>query len=326
MSFGPAIVGRAAEWFVNDRQRLLILIYHRVRSATDPLFPLEVDAQQFELQMRLLRTHCNPLPLTEAVHLLREQALPKRAVAVTFDDGYADNHDIALPILKNLSVPATFFIASHYLDGGRMWNDTIIEAIRACEHSVLDLGKLGLGQLSIQGAAEKSAAISVVLTHAKHKPQGERERLANAIADLVGAELPCDLMMTEAQVRVVGGAGMEIGGHTETHPILSAIADDQALVEIERNRNKLGAIAGVPIKGFAYPNGRPVADFGPRHVQMVRDLGFEYAVSTQRGVARPGCDRYLLPRFTPWDREGTFWLARLCLEYRNAPAAPFVTT
>jgi peptidoglycan/xylan/chitin deacetylase (PgdA/CDA1 family) len=71
-------------------------------------------------------------------------ALPERAAAITFDDGYADNFTRALPLLREQGLPATFFVATGFLDGGRMWNDTISEAIRRCNEDVVDLSAIGL--------------------------------------------------------------------------------------------------------------------------------------------------------------------------------------
>src|SRR5690349_2991525 len=108
---------------------LTVLMYHRVLPAPDPLTE-SVDARDFERQMRALREYFTVLPLAEAVAGLRAGKLPSRAVAITFDDGYADNAVIALPILESLGLHATFFIADGFLNGGRMFNDTVIEALR----------------------------------------------------------------------------------------------------------------------------------------------------------------------------------------------------
>lgn len=109
---------------------LSILVYHRVLPQADPLFPSIVDAERFSLQLELLRRCFNVLPLPEALARLRNGSLPPRAACITFDDGYADNEAVALPLLRQHGLHATFFIASGFLDGGRMWNDTVIEAVR----------------------------------------------------------------------------------------------------------------------------------------------------------------------------------------------------
>ena len=114
------------------RGRLSILIFHRVLPRPDPLCPDSPDASQFEAQMRWVRSWFNVLPLRRAVGMLYEGTIPARALAVTFDDGYADNEEIAAPILKRLGLGATFFVSTGFLEGDTMWNDRVIEAVRGC--------------------------------------------------------------------------------------------------------------------------------------------------------------------------------------------------
>ena len=117
--------------------RWSILIFHRVLSQPDPLFPGEQDARRFNETLSWVERWFRVLPLDEAVSGLRNGTLPARAAAITFDDGYADNATNALPILQRHKMAATFFIATSFMDGGRMWNDSIIEAVRGCRAKVL---------------------------------------------------------------------------------------------------------------------------------------------------------------------------------------------
>jgi peptidoglycan/xylan/chitin deacetylase (PgdA/CDA1 family) len=120
-----------------DRARLSILIFHRVLPKADPLFPDEVDAERFDHICAWVRQWFNVLPLPDAARRLREGSLPPRALAITFDDGYADNFDVALPILQRHGLVASFFVATGFIDGGRMWNDTLIESVRRAGVDVL---------------------------------------------------------------------------------------------------------------------------------------------------------------------------------------------
>ena len=106
--------------------RLSVLAYHRVLPAHDPLFPGEPSAAEFEQRMRWVQANFDVLALGEAVRALREHRLPRRALSITFDDGYADNYTVALPILRRLGLPATFFVATGFLDGGCMFNLSLI--------------------------------------------------------------------------------------------------------------------------------------------------------------------------------------------------------
>lgn len=293
------------------RSRLSILIFHRVLPVRDSLFATEPTAQEFERQLRWVKSWFNVLPLGDAVRRLRSGTLPQRPLCITFDDGYADNHDVALPVLRKVGLPATFFIATGYLNGGRMFNDTVAEAVRQARGPQLDLSDLGLGVHSILDVDGRRAAVNALLEKVKYLPQDKREECVEKIAELCQARLPNDLMMTEDQVSALRAAGMEIGAHTETHPILKEVTLDKARREITRGRERLQEIIGESVGLFAYPNGRPGRDYAAEHVALVRELGFDAAVSTAWGAARSGADLHQLPRFTPWDRSGWRYGARL---------------
>jgi peptidoglycan/xylan/chitin deacetylase (PgdA/CDA1 family) len=299
--------------------RLSILIFHRVLPSPDPLFPSEVDAVRFDRMMATVSRAFRVLPLAEAVRLMGESRLPPRALAITFDDGYADNQDIALPILQRHSLPATFFVATGFLDGGRMWNDTVIECIRHTTRASIDVEELGVSGLPTASVAERRAAISRLIPLIKYKDLAGREPVLAALHKACGRPtLPDTLMMRSAQVRALHAAGMEIGAHTVNHPILTALPDAEARQEISKGRDALQQLVQAPVVTFAYPNGRPGTDYDRRHVAMARDLGFQQAVTTAVGVASDGDDIYQLPRFTPWDTALPKWTLRLLLNQRNA--------
>lgn len=292
---------------------LSILIYHRVFQTADPLLPNEVTAEQFRWQMRLISRYFNVLPLEEAVCRLRDGSLPARSACITFDDGYADNAEVALPILRETGVPATFFIATGYIDGGRMWNDTVIEAIRKIPEGVLDLTQQGLETYHLDGVEGRIKAITQLLSALKHKSPGERNMRADHIATFAENDLPDNLMMTSNQVKQLHSAGMTIGAHTVTHPILACMGEQEAYREIEDGRRQLEDLTGEKVELFAYPNGRPVTDYLPEHLEMVRGLGFKAAVSTVWGVSTRRTRMWELPRFTPWDKQPALFMARLLL-------------
>ena len=299
------------------RARLSILIYHRVLAHDDPLNTWDITAEIFEAQMRLVAERFEPMLLSEALDRLVAGELPPRAACVTFDDGYLDNAEVALPILRRLRVPATFFVATGFLDGGWMWNDRVIEAIRAMPGPLLDLHAWGLPAFEIGDIQSRRRAIQQILPVLKYLPSLEREARAEQLMMAASAPEAPSLMMGEEHVRALRGAGMEIGAHSVTHPILANVAVNQARREIVESGRRLAEILREPVRLFAYPNGKPGQDYGPEHVQMVRDAGYSAAVSTAWGVATTGADVYQLPRFTPWDRTpGRFGL-RLLRNMRN---------
>jgi peptidoglycan/xylan/chitin deacetylase (PgdA/CDA1 family) len=282
--------------------RLSVLAYHRVLAERDPLLTGEPDAAEFEHRMRWVKANFDVLPLGDAVRALRENRLPRRALCITFDDGYADNYRSALPILRRLGLPATFFVATGFLDGGCMFNDVVIEAVRHTQCAELNLTDLGLGRHPLRSVEERARAIVGILARLKYFEPERRRRGAFEIGRRANSRVPTDLMMTSEQVRALHAAGMELGAHTVNHPILAEIPLARARHEMEASRVRLQQITGAPVRLFAYPNGSPRRDYHGEHVALARELGFDAAVSVASGAARAGDDLYQIPRFTPWDR------------------------
>ncbi len=301
--------------------RLSILIFHRVLAQPDPLFPAEVDARRFDDICRWVSRWFNVLPLSTAAQQLRDQRLPARPLVITFDDGYADNHDIALPILQRHGLTASFFVATGFLNGGRMWNDTLIEAIRctrAPSWNLEGLGLEGLGQLPLNTVADKRAAINKVIGACKYLPAAERLRAVTEVARVAAAALPDDLMMRNDQVVQLHRAGMEVGGHTVHHPILARLPLEEARQEMVAGKQALEAMLQSPVTTFAYPNGRPGRDYQPEHVTLAKEAGFTTAVSTFQGAAAANSDILQLPRFTPWDQAPWAFALRMARNLRGA--------
>jgi peptidoglycan/xylan/chitin deacetylase (PgdA/CDA1 family) len=302
-------------------RQLLVLTYHRVLPQVDPLLVDEVDDARFAREMRFLAQHLRPLPLIEAMERLARGSLPARAISVTLDDGYANNCEVALPILRREGVPATCFVATGFLNGLPMWNDRVIEALRRTTHQQLDLRAEGLGHYELGTLAGRRRAIDELLVAIKHRSPLERAAHVDRIVDVTGTQTMPGQMMDARQVRQMHEAGIEIGAHTVTHPILARIDALQARREIEESRERLGEIIGAPVRAFAYPNGRPGSDYGAEHVQMVRRAGFKLAVSTAWGAVRRGSDAFQIPRIAPWDRSVARFGARLLRVYWQPAAA-----
>ncbi|MXS84943.1 polysaccharide deacetylase family protein [Nitrosomonas sp. HPC101] len=297
--------------------RLSIVIHHRVLPEPD-LLTGEGGVTQFEKGLGYLTNNFNILPLSEAVNRLGNGTLPARAACITFDDGYADNAEVALPLLQKYGVTATFFIASGFLDGGRMWNDTVIESVRFARGDKLDLSMIDLGTHAIATLEQKQETLTFLINKLKYLPHETRASQVEKLSAIISAELPDNLMMTSVQVRQLHDAGMEIGGHTVTHPILASIDDATARMEITEGKARLEAITGAQVRLFAYPNGKPGKDYLPAHVKMIKDAGFEAAVSTAWGAARQNSDMFQLPRFTPWDNSELFYVLRMMRNMKQA--------
>jgi peptidoglycan/xylan/chitin deacetylase (PgdA/CDA1 family) len=301
------------------------LTYHRVAREPDPLRARMLTAGEFRGQMRMLSRFFRPVALAEGLRMLRAGTLPPRSVAVTFDDGYADNVRVALPILVAERVPATFFITTSYLDGGRMWNDTLIEALRRIPPGDYPFRHAEDGVLRVPADGTRRPVILALHRQLKHLPDDERRGAADELAALADGPLPADLMMRRQDVGVLLEAGMDVGGHTRTHPILAGLDLAKAEEEIAGGLEDLVALTGRAVTSFAYPNGRRGRDYGDREVAIVRRLGIEVALVTDRGIVRSDSDPLQAPRLAPAHKDAvrfalTLWRAYSGPDWRPEPS------
>jgi len=303
-----------------ERARLAAFLFHRVPERTDPMFPDEPDARRFDEIVQWIASQFHVLDPLEACERLVAGMLPSRAAIITFDDGYRDNVEIALPILERHGLRAAFFIATGYLQGGAMFNDRIFEALRRTERTTIDTGALldevAAGssddahrsscersvQLSIGSAESRRTAAERLIVLVKHRSPSVREQAVERLEAECGVHVRFDPMMRPEQVRELRRRGMTVGGHTRTHPILASLDADAAWEEMHGGREDLRVLLDNEIDLFAYPNGRLGRDFDLTHAAMARRSGYRFAFTTEPGAATHGNDALMLPRFTPWDR------------------------
>lgn len=276
---------------------LPILMYHRVLEHPDPLQAEIHLARVMDTQFRTLRQFFKVLPLDEAAEMLSQGRLPPRAVSITFDDGYRDNHDLALPLLKRHGLTATFYVTSGYLNGGMIFHDVLVETIRHAPTGMLDLGIEGVPTLPINDTASRASAVRDLMGAMKYLPPMQRHQLSDRLLHTLGKDAPRSLMMSDEQVQALSRQGMGVGGHTTHHVILNKLNQAAAREEIESNRNALSSLIDKPLTSFAYPNGKPGIDYDAGHVQLVREAGYRNAVSTHSAVGTRQASIHELPRF-----------------------------
>jgi len=298
-------------------RRLLIFTFHRVLPAPDPLLAGEPYAETFAERLDWIRDLLNVLPLPEAAKRLREGSLPPRAACITFDDGYRNNHDVAAPLLAERGLPASFFVATGAIERGAMWNDLVIEAMRACGDR-LDLSEFELASVDVADETDRAKKLDPTIETIKYQPMERRAAIADRLYTRYCGSAPPALMMSREMVGALARAGHDVGSHTVTHPILLKLDAAAAREEIERSRDWVGEATGrVPVS-FAYPNGRPGVDFGPEHEDMVRSAGFTCAVATTWGCATGRSRPFALERFTPWESTRDGFVARILKTYARS--------
>ncbi len=299
-----------------DKSRLSIIDYHRITPEKDPYVD-SFTQSELDWQCSILKEYFNVLPLGQAIDLLQKGKLPPRSVVITFDDGYANNHSLALPILNKWDFPATFFISSGFLDGGLMWNDAIIETFRRTKYETLQVSGIDLMPEEIKGDYDLSTeqnrieAANKFRLAVKYLGLSERDQVVAGLVEIAGVDLPKNIMLSSDQVKDMHVSGMDIGGHTLSHPILTTLSVEKAKQQIFEDKEKLQQTVGEAINHFAYPNGIPEKDFLPVHTQILKEVGYKAAVTTKSGVSNPQTDVYQLPRFSPWDKTTLRYLYRM---------------
>src|SRR5690606_1407828 len=157
-------------------------------------------------------------------------------------------------------------------------------------------------QVPTQSDEDRRIAIVTVLEAIKHLEPTERTERVHELEASSDSKASLQLMMTPDQVVGLYRAGMRVGGHTRSHPMLLSLEAPAAEQEIAGGLDDLSSIVGERPQIFAYPNGKLHSDFDNRHVEMVQRAGCRYAFTTHAGAASASCSRFLMPRSTPWAR------------------------
>ena len=284
-------------WGTGDYARLLM--YHRFSRA--PRWR-RLDVADFERHVAHLRRHFEPRLMSQIGDLRRDGRWPARTVALTVDDGYADFFDIAYPVLLRYEMPATVYVVSQFIDQRIwLWFDALHYLFRAAApgaHAVhaADLtASFQLGDEDSRAAAWESVADRALLLTQRAK-LGLVEQVAEALRVALPPTPTDDYRaMTWDQVRQLDSELIEIGGHTQTHPILSKCTPEEAEEEISGCRAAIAKHTGRPIRSFCYPNGQP-GDYTSSTVDAVRHAGFATAVVAHGGLVGPAHDPHTLLR------------------------------
>lgn len=293
--------------FIKKRRsgNIQILIYHRVNDDNDPFFP-GLPINVFRAQMEYLASKFNIVSLEDATERLQKENVPENAVVITFDDGYRDNYTNAFPILKDLRIPATIFLATDAIDSRRvLWHDRVFAAFRESRVNVLK----GFGSKSeeyrLGTVEEKLWAQGEALNFIRQHDEQERLLLIDLLIEKLKVpdrkESP-GLMLSWEEVREMRNDGLCFGSHTISHPVLSKLSPERSREEVEKSKQIIEERLGTCIQTFAYPNGKE-DDFNDETKNLLRDAGYTCALTTKFGTNECGQDLFELRRATPWDQD-----------------------
>jgi peptidoglycan/xylan/chitin deacetylase (PgdA/CDA1 family) len=315
-------------------RKALILVYHRIAEVSPDPWRLAVTPRHFAEHLEVLGRYARPLRLEQLVETLRQGTCPRRGAVVTFDDGYADNLHNAKALLARFDIPATVFLVSGGIGAGRefWWDElerlllqpgALPETLRLTVNGQAYRWELGeaarygedacLRDRLWEAWGEEAPTSRHLLYRSLYEvlyalAEGERQRALDQLVAWAGTAPAArathrSLSLDETRA-LVEGELVEVGCHTVTHAVLSALPVATQRDEIRRSKARLEAILGRPVASFAYPYGRR-CDYTPETVALVREAGFTSACSNFAGVVTRDTERLQLPRMQirDWDGE-----------------------
>jgi peptidoglycan/xylan/chitin deacetylase (PgdA/CDA1 family) len=285
------------------RGRLIVFNYHRIRP-NDPGFTARFDPNVygptqdvFEQQVEWLSRHRKLLSEDDLLEAIERRKLPdERCSMITFDDGYRDNYDLALPILKKFRVPASFFIPTGLIENRRLgWWDLISFIVnRSSEHSIRYKGE----QFVLNG--NRSSVIQGFIRKMTLQDAETTQDLVPALSDLCRVDTPSrdtqdKELMTWEQICEMARSGMTIGSHTHTHPVLRTLPAKEQQSELGISREILNAKTGRPIRSIAYPVGG-YNHFTDCTKNLAKTCGYSIGYSFATGINRAPRDSFDIRR------------------------------
>ncbi len=298
-----------------------ILMYHSVMD--DPsteqttLGGIIHSTQVFRGQMEVIGRHFNAVSLDDVLLFLNgKKTLPKRAVVITFDDGYADNYRAARDILSPLGIPAVFYVTVDCVERQRLpWPSLVRHAFLTSEKD--SWSEAGGAEWRLGSTEQRMRAFDRASEHCSKLAGAPQERYVESLQRQLGTEAPRSaqrLMMTWEEVRGLARSGHTVGSHSMTHPNLAHISADDARTELLGAKSKIEEELAIPVVHFSYPCPALQPHWAEGTVSASREIGYQTAVTTNGGLVRKHDDPLSLHRIRPtktvdglrWNLESAF--------------------
>jgi len=277
-------LGRALSVSIGQWNGLVVFNYHRVGDGAASSFDRALwsaSCDEFDEQVAYLKRHFDIVSSNDLDDLFEDPK--RRGVMITFDDGYRDNFELAYPVLQRHDVPATFFITSGFLDERHVsWWDEIAWMVNYSKTVELNSPVFDDAPLSLE-KSERRETIETLLRKFKTLSDMETELFLSTLAIESGAgrcpdDIAKDVWMTWDMVRTMDQNGMEIGGHTVSHPVLSRCTEEVQRDEINSSKARIEAEIGHEIHAFSYPVGQRDS-FTPMTKQLLAQAGYNWGFS-----------------------------------------------
>ena len=292
---GPNLVARRA-----TEDTACVLLYHRIND-TATTYPAGIDDADFRDQMQHLKDEWHPMSLDDLADGARASALPDRAVALTFDDGYLQHLTVVAPVLANLGLPATFYVTTAQLDHeAEFYWDTLDRVLLDGDHGTvpddLDLFEDGSWTRPTATEGERRAAHRALVELLYDASEAVRANVVGRLAQWCGRALEprsTHRRLTSDEVRSLSAIpGMAVGAHTHHHLRLPGQDNRTVWREINGSRESLESLLGQGVTSFAYPFG----EYDGRSRSAAASAGFDYAVTVDAAPMTSTAHRLLVPR------------------------------
>lgn len=299
----------------NSKGKGVILTYHRIsdygseknNTVFHSKFEIGITKKLFEIQMKYIRNKMCPISLQEMVSLIyKGKKIPDHAVAITFDDGYHDVYENAFPILKKFQIPATIFILPQNIGNTNLlWWDKLAEILRKTQKRSLELRSIqsrieshsdSNRSFGLKSNQEKSVAMSFLNEWFMNMPQEKVALGMELLQEELGVEEvdieKAHIMLTWEQVTEMSEWGISMEAHTLSHPDVTKMESIKLQKELEESKRTVEDRTNRKVFGFAYPYGF----YNERTIEILKETGFEYAVTGDIGVVTRESNPYCLNR------------------------------
>ena len=256
-----------------------ILMYHRIKSSVQG-DGIHVDT--FRRQMNMLRDGFNVISLNDLLQLsMIKQPIPKHAVVITFDDGYADFYDNAFPVLQEFSLPATLFVTTGFVDNQTwLWPDKIkflLSETKLSEISVPEINRV------FRLKVDENKAWHAIADFCLTIPDKAKKQLILSLAEKLGVDIPVCApnqfrSLNWGQIKEMSSQGLDVGSHSVSHPVMTKLELTDLRNELILSKEAIELHINKPVEGFCYPNGLS-EDINDEVKREIRSAKYQYAIA-----------------------------------------------
>lgn len=303
----PKYLTRVYRFLFPNSSVCLILTYHRVFDLKSDPHEIAVSKENFKKQMTYIKNRYNVITLDQLIDHKKTKSLPKKSIIITFDDGYVDNLINAVPVLEELQIPATIYIATDYIDSNSpFWWDLLGDFLEK------KLNQIKPADLEINENIFykwKSANLSFEIhKHLKYLSTTNRNKLLTSMFKKYNYKAENHTLgrcVTSKELKKLHqNSYITIGAHTQTHPLLRHEIVNNQYKEIFNSKTKLETTLTTTINHFSIPFGE-FNDYSINTIKLVKKSGYQTCVTTNKGLVMNSSSNFSLRRamIRNWDEK-----------------------